>query len=99
LVPSGFVDQIALVADSYVSMDIPGDRLAGAGIFATIDPYIMIDPSFPLASEFSLAFSPYIGNDLIGAASVPEPGTLTLFGGALLALFSVRRRRLSSSQF
>ena len=57
-----------------------GDALSSA----LVDPYIQIDPAFPLANKFSLEFSPFIANELTLAAEVPEPSTLLWFQARLL---------------
>jgi PEP-CTERM motif len=61
---------------------------------ATVDPTIVIDPSFATGSQFSLLFSSNISPP---NAVVPEPGTLTLValgvGGGSLA----RRRRRANA--
>lgn len=52
-----------------------------------IDPVVTIDPSFPLAGEFTLEFSPGVGNT--PGAPIPEPAAwqilLAEFGGVLTA--------------
>ena len=53
-----------------------------------IDPVITIDPSFSLASEFQLVFSPGVGNS---PSSVPEPATIALFAIGLAGLAAFRR--------
>jgi hypothetical protein len=52
-----------------------------------IDPVITIDPSFSLASEFQLVFSPDVGNSPNG---VPEPTAVALFVIGLVGLGGVR---------
>jgi hypothetical protein len=51
---------------------------------ALVDPYIQIDPAFPLANEFSFEYSPFIANELTITTEVPEPSTLLLVSGGLL---------------
>jgi MYXO-CTERM domain-containing protein len=59
---------------------------------AFLDPYIYVDPTFPLASEYSIIVSESVGN----APAAPEPSTWVMAGlgfGALGALGLARRRR------
>ncbi len=62
---------------------------------ASIDPYIYIDPVFLAANpDNSVIVSPGIGNSAPSAiTSVPETGTLALFGTGLLSLGVISRRR------
>jgi hypothetical protein len=57
---------------------------------ATADPYLEVDPSFPNASEYSIEFSPGVGN---GIASVPEPNLLPQLALGILVTLSVLRYR------
>jgi hypothetical protein len=93
-VTSGLLQTIVLTAQSYVFFDVPANAGTGAGIAtATVDPYVAIDPTFPLADEFSLVFSPYIGNEVITEPSnIDEPSGLILMSGAMVAFAVVRRR-------
>jgi hypothetical protein len=92
---SGFVDSISMFAESYITLSTEGSAL-DAHVLTNLDPYIVIDPSFPLVSDFSLVFSPFIGNSLV--TSAPEPGTLPLLGSALLGLGFLRRRHSKQQQ-
>lgn len=57
---------------------------------AGVDPTFAIDPSYPDASEYSIAYS--VGLVTTTApSSIPEPGTLALMGSGLMALFLSRR--------
>jgi hypothetical protein len=84
-VSSGASDQLVLE----IEVGAANHGTDGESVSAIADPMIMIDPNFAGAANYSLAFSPGVGNE-VGPA-IPEPGTLTLIccGGALLLL---RRR-------
>jgi hypothetical protein len=56
--------------------------------FATLDPYIYIDPSFPNADQYTLTLSPGVSNT---PASVPETSPALFSAGALAALLLRRR--------
>ena len=88
------VDTIALVNSGDLIMVTlnASASLAGAhSAAATVDPFFKIDPTFPLADEFSIVLSPGIGNPI--PSSVPEPSSLTLFAAAVAELGVIRRRR------
>jgi hypothetical protein len=59
--------------------------------FASADPRIYVDPGFAGADAYSIVLSDGVGN---GIAAVPEPGSLGLMLGGLLALtgLGVKRR-------
>ena len=79
------VDTIALVNSGDLIMVTlnASASLAGAhSAAATVDPFFKIDPTFPLADEFSIVLSPGIGNP-IPSERVPEPSSLTLFAAAV----------------
>ncbi|MGD0519895.1 MAG: PEP-CTERM sorting domain-containing protein [Terracidiphilus sp.] len=74
------------------SIGIVGDAGEGDGTwYASLDPLIEIDPTFPDASDYSLEFSP---NPSGTSTVTPEPGTLTLFGSGLFVLAGAVRRRM-----
>jgi hypothetical protein len=60
--------------------------------FAFADPSFEIDPTFPLADEFSINISPGVGNPIPTTPSVPEPNALALLNTALAALGFIRWR-------
>jgi hypothetical protein len=55
---------------------------------ASIDAYIYIDPTFPLASEYSLVF-----DDGFGDQPIPEPNSMSLLVSSIFGLLIFRRRR------
>jgi hypothetical protein len=64
--------------------------LDGTG-FASADPWIRVNPSFPNASSYSIVLSDGVAN------AIPEPGTLPLVAGALACLATRRARSRRSS--
>jgi hypothetical protein len=77
----------------------PGQCIAEGG--STIDPMFYIDPSFSLASEYSLTFSPGINaGSLSTTPATPVPAALPLFAtglGALGLLGWFRKRKPPAS--
>jgi hypothetical protein len=90
-VSSGAVDQLVLEIEVGAGNNGPNGESASA----IADPMITIDPNFAGAANYSLVFSPGVGNEV--GPGIPEPGTLTLIccGGALL-LLRRRNQRVSS---
>ena len=67
----------------------------GGGTFqAMIDPFIEIDPTFNISGQYSLAFSPGVGNSI---APVPEPDAYAMLLAGLGLLGAVARRRKQES--
>jgi len=64
--------------------------LSAESAFASADPMIEVDPSFPDASEYSIVLSPGVANSV---SSVPEPSTGWLFAAGFLAMAFGRVRR------
>jgi hypothetical protein len=86
------IPRISMSAVSDVSLEID-NGIGSAGILSRLDPYITIDPDFPFAGEFTLVFSPFIKNDVLEAAAIPEPASRVVFLTALLGLYIIRRGR------
>ena len=55
-----------------------------------LDPVLQLDPAFANSADFSLAFSPGIGN--APESSVPEPSSLSSLAIGILGLVVVRRK-------
>jgi hypothetical protein len=71
---------------------------ADLNLKAWADPFIFIDPAFPLANEFSIIVSDGVSNQ--APANVPEPSSLLLLGSAVIAIagfHSVKSRRSASA--
>jgi hypothetical protein len=68
-----------------------GQSDSGSGF---VDPIITIDPTFALASDFQLVFSPGVGNS---PNATPLPAALPLFATGLGAMGFVGRRRKRKS--
>jgi hypothetical protein len=81
-----------------------GDRTITPGLseictaLAESDPFIYIDPTFALANQFTLDFSPGIGNS---PAATPLPAALPLFasGFGVMGFLAKRRKRKSVATF
>jgi hypothetical protein len=56
-----------------------------------LDPVLQLDPTFANSADFSLAFSPGIGN--APESSVPEPSSLLFLAIGILGLIVVRTQR------
>ena len=69
------------------------DSLFPSSASALADPFIQIDPVFLRDHPgYSLEFSDNITNGPTAPATVPEPSTVWLISGGLLALIGLRRR-------
>jgi hypothetical protein len=79
---------LIITADTFLD---PSVSDANSGV---IDPIILIDPTFPLANQFTLEFSAGVGN---GATATPIPAALQLFatGLGLIGLLGWRRKPLA----
>jgi hypothetical protein len=82
---TGFVGALGKVDESI---------LTGAGhggtAFASADPMIFIDPTFPGAADYTILFSAGVGNSL---PAVPEPGVWIMMILGAAAVGSVLRQR------
>jgi hypothetical protein len=56
-----------------VAGSVEGDPVGAVSAAASADPQILINPDTPNASQYTLAFSPGVGDGAIN--SVPEPST------------------------
>ena len=95
---SGYIGAVFLnvTADVETSTDqCPGPLcVVGSGsASAYADPYLVIDPSTPNASQYSIIVSPGVGNVPLG--STPEPSSLMLLGSGVAGLAGLMRRRQS----
>jgi hypothetical protein len=86
------VDKVSVDSDTINSLLLEtfvrvGNTASASGI---IDPTVIIDPTFELASQYHIEFSPGISNG--AAAAVPVPGTLPLLASGLCALGLLRWR-------
>ena len=57
-----------------------------------IDPVITIDPSFSFANQFTLVFSPGVGNSAL-SANIPEPSTALILASGIAGVAIARSRR------
>jgi hypothetical protein len=75
------------------SLDIVAGSDSGPGstAFASLDPYIEIDPSFADAGDYTVVFSEGVSNGS-PLNAVPEPGSLALLLSALCGFGVIRRR-------
>lgn len=77
------------VEDVHLEIEASTNPILGASTSsASADPFIEINPSFANAADYSILFSPGVGN---ATASTPEPGTLMLIGCCAPLLFLARR--------
>jgi hypothetical protein len=81
------VDKVLAVVNVPQTVALASAAIASGGgvAIATADPYFVIDPSTPNASQYTLVFSEGVVNaPPIG--SVPEPSTFVLLASSLLGL-------------
>jgi hypothetical protein len=82
--------QVELTASASAFGSFGEDGLASADA----DPYFYIDPTFPLASEFTLVISAGVGNSPL--TGIPEPSTLAMLGAGALGFIFRRYRGLKT---
>jgi hypothetical protein len=77
-----------------LQIELSAGAIANTGSsFAFVDPYIVVDPSSPNASLYTLQFSPGIGNQpLPGMVPEPESWALMIAGFSMLGV-AIRRDR------
>ncbi len=80
--------EVAIAAATEAGVPPPGGGISTA--FASVDPFIQVDPSFPNASQYTIQFSDGVGN---GIQPVDEPGSFAILGIGLPALLAFARRR------
>lgn len=83
-----------------VEMRLQANCYAGMGVGCTtsalIDPTFTVNPNQANAGQYSIAFSPGVGNGTPGA--VPEPASFLLLGGGLLGIcVRVRQSKVNRS--
>src|SRR5262249_6809120 len=69
-VKSGAINDVVLSLDLFATANVGGITPSQVKIDGSVDPLIIIDPSFSLASEYQLQFSPGIINS---PSAVPSP--------------------------
>ncbi len=88
-------DGDAIRVQLYAQTD--GQYGRGLTAYASVDPYIHIDPAFVGGQQYSIEVSPGVGNAPF-ASGVPEPATWAMMlGGFALVGGALRRQRISVS--
>jgi hypothetical protein len=85
--------EIGVLNDYGVSVTGSAGGLGSGQYSATLDPKIIVDPSFPDASAYSIVFSPNVGGS--AGSAVPEPSTwaMMIVGFAGLGFIGWQRGR------
>jgi hypothetical protein len=89
---TGLAYNVALRVQASCSAQSPGNAYENCSTSASIDPTFKIDPSQANAGQYSLEFSPGVGNGS-PASMVPEPALMLPLGVGLVGLGALRRRR------
>src|ERR1700722_18467899 len=73
---------------------VTGNAGLGSGQYsATLDPKIIVDPSFPDANAYSIVFSPNVGGSAGSAVPEPSPRAMMIVGFAGLGFIGWQRSR------
>lgn len=77
----------------FMQVLVTASSLSNGFVFATIDPFIFVDPSFASSANYTITVDSRVGNAL---PAVPEPGTWALLLAGLAGLKAAGRRRWSA---
>jgi len=77
----------------FMQVLVTASALSGGFVFASIDPFIFVDPSFANAADYTITVDSRVGNELPAVPAVFEPGTWALLLAGLAGLRAAGRRR------